>query len=410
MNNQPRILFICDFPPSDHRGGAILLNRLFSEYPADHVAVLAGSHYTNLAPTESRLSCRHFIFPTTNKTGRWGLGRFKTVIDSLMLAFVAVWGFSIVRRSRAEAIVAVAHGLFFFVAGLLSRITQLPLILIVHDDWVATWSREYRPLRPLFQNLFGHVARQAAHVYVVSPQMRDLLHSEFGVHAEFELPGTSPIEREQSGNESAENRHTLDIIYAGTLTGAMDDALSVLLQLVSSERLLHLGVSEWMLHLYTPNPPDEALERSPHIRFHGWVSATELRIAMRKASVLFLPLSFRADQRAITETSFPSKTADYLAANTPVLICAPESCALARYARQYGCAEVVSDLSEETLGRALSRLANSPELRARLREGAKIAFAKNHDVRVQREHFFGLVGALAESHAAHREFSRTATP
>lgn len=400
MSSQPRILFICDFPPSAHRGGAILLSRLFCEYPADRLAVLSGSHYAGLAPSDGQVAGRQFLFPTTSKTGRWGIGRLKTLIDILMLPVLAVWGFKILRRLHVEAIVAVAHDSFFLVASALSRITKLPLILIVHDDWVATWSQQYRIFRPVFHHVFGGVARQAAYVYVVSPQMRDLLHSEFGVRAEFELPGTDPIEAEQRDVEAATGDGTLDIVYAGTLTGAMYDSLSVLLRLVTSDRLRDLGVAEWVLHLYTPTPPEELFASSPHIRFHGWVAPAQLRKDMTKASVLFLPLSFRADQRAITETSFPSKTADYLAAKTPILVCAPAMCALTQYAREYGFAEVVTEPSDELLGRALARIGNSAELRARLREGAERAFAKNHDVRVQREHFFALVSALTDSHEA----------
>src|SRR6185436_4516024 len=63
------ILFMCDFPPSNLRGGSVLISRLLEEFPRDRILVLTGSYYESVSPQEGRLSCRHLVFPTSSQTG-----------------------------------------------------------------------------------------------------------------------------------------------------------------------------------------------------------------------------------------------------------------------------------------------------------------------------------------------------
>src|ERR1700719_3870968 len=93
-----RLLYICDFPPSNLAGGSILMSRLLQDYPPDRIAVLTGSRYLRVSPEEGRLGCEHIPFPTTKGWGRWGLGRIKNAIDWLMIPVLALFCAWIIRR------------------------------------------------------------------------------------------------------------------------------------------------------------------------------------------------------------------------------------------------------------------------------------------------------------------------
>ena len=83
-----RLLYICDFPPSNLAGGSILMSRLLQDYPPNRVVVLTSSRYMRVSPQEGRLACDHIEFPTTKGWGRWGLGRIKNAIVSRIFSSI----------------------------------------------------------------------------------------------------------------------------------------------------------------------------------------------------------------------------------------------------------------------------------------------------------------------------------
>ena len=111
------------------------------------------------------------------------------------------------------------------------------------------------------------------------------------------------------------------------------------------------------------------------------VRSEEIARVMSGADVAFLPLSFEPGMRHVVETSFPSKTAEYLAAGVPVLVHAPAYSTVARYCREHDCGLVIDQPDEAALREGLVRLANDAALRKELSAKAVEATAKNHDAR-----------------------------
>lgn len=394
------VIFICDFPPSNLRGGSVLISRLLEKYPPEDLVVLTGSHYDHASPIEGRLSCRHLVFPSTNETGRWGLGRIKSIIEWLLIPVLALYGVWVVHSNHSKVIVTIAHGHFFVAAMLTSFATRVPFILIVHDDWVHDVRERAVLLKYVCGPIFQFVARRAAHVYAVSPYMQAMLLENYGVTSELQMPATEPPS--ECDGETLTPRpndgECLRIAYAGTLTGATDDTLNLLVNLVKADKLLGYGVERCELYLYVMATPEEATQAGwdhPRIKFHGWATQDELRRALAIADILFLPYSFQDDQHHFTMASFPSKTADYLKSGRPILIFAPPYSSLVRYARQSGIAEVVDEPSEEKLLEKIAYMANSAECRERLLANSQAALEENHNIRKQRNRFCQLVAQLA---------------
>ena len=312
-------------------------------------------------------------------------------------------GIWVAKRNRVRVIVTIAHGHFFVAAALVSWVCRLPLVLIVHDDWVAAELQTSLVLKYFCESLFRAVAKRAAHIYAVTPYMGEMLSEKYGVSSEVQMPAIEPAASADSlGAYAKDDDESLRIIYAGTLTGATDDSFKLLLELVKSEKLREYGIKAWELLLFVMATPEQAQAAGwehERIKFQGWVSQAELKAALATADILFLPFSFREEERFATAQAFPSKTADYLNSGKPILIFAPPYSSLVRYAQQFGFAEIVGEPDQEQLARSIARIWTSAEYRNELGVKSRAALSANHDINKQRTDFKTLLQHLAHETA-----------
>jgi glycosyltransferase involved in cell wall biosynthesis len=393
-----RVLYICDFPPSNLAGGAILMSRLLQDYPEDRVAVLTSSRYLRVSPEEGRLACDHISFPTTKGWGRWGLGRVKHVIDWLMVPVLSLFCAWAIRQRRIKLMVSVVHDRFFIAATIASWLTSVPLVLVVHDDWIHGQQRRMPFLEPFFRMLFRFAIRRAAHIYSVSVGMQEFVNDTCGRESELQLPAIAPYETEKLTDTSPRRfaEEPIRILYAG---GIIENA-ETLVRLIKDGTLERYGAPRCSLDLYVPLTKGRFSELGwSHelVNLRGWVSNLELRRALCRADILFLPASFDKREMAVVIAGFPTKTADYMASGRPILVFGPEYSSLVRYARQYGFAEVVSESSDDALAKGIKELLRSPTHREELISKALSVLSINHDIFEQRRKFHKLVAKLVLS-------------
>jgi glycosyltransferase involved in cell wall biosynthesis len=165
---------------------------------------------------------------------------------------------------------------------------------------------------------------------------------------------------------------------------------------ITSGRLSEQGVDA-KLHFYTVLKEEKRREWGwdhPKIIFHGWVGQSELPDVLRTADILFLPFSFAPEERHTVKTAFPSKTADYLASGTPILVFGPEYSTLVDYARREGFGEIVMEPDGELLVRAIQRIARDAGHREMLSQRALTVFSRHHDIAQQRAAFVRLLNSM----------------
>jgi glycosyltransferase involved in cell wall biosynthesis len=182
------------------------------------------------------------------------------------------------------------------------------------------------------------------------------------------------------------------------VTFAVRDSLDLVAKLITGGAAAEYGMPGLKLRLFSELSVEQAKEyRWDHanIEIQGWVPQSELRDALGEADILLLPYSFSENARHAVETAFPSKTADYLASRKPILILAPSSSTLVRYAREEGFADTVDEFSTDALARTIHQIVFSPEHRARLVDRAQQVFCRNHDIANQRSKFFATLCQLA---------------
>jgi glycosyltransferase involved in cell wall biosynthesis len=397
--NEPSLLYFCDFPPSNFAGGPVLVKRLLQEYPAEKLTVLTGSHYLRSAPLAERLPCRHIVFPRSNETGRWGIGRLKFLLDWLLIPFLTVIAAWIIKRNKLDVLTTVADGHFFIAASCASLLTGTPLVLLVHDDWVAAQRRDSYLMQSLCASFFKFAVRTASHIYAVSPGMQRMLKEEFAVDSDLQLPSTDIKDFEALPNISV-NRPGFRIVYAGIGSGVVLEGLDSIARLIKSGELFDPLRGACELHLYMSVSAEDLRKlgwEHQNIKTHGWVTQPELRKALKNADLLFLPYSFREDQRFFTIRSFPSKVADYLAARKPILILSPAYATIVEYARHYGFAAIVDEPSKAALINGILRVWEDQSYRENLISQGSRTLALNHDIAAQRVAFSRLLKDLANT-------------
>ncbi len=390
------ILFVCDLPPCNYLGGSVLMSRLLTDYPSDKITVLCTSDKLRTLPKEGRLKCEHIDFPLTNWTGALGLGRIKGFINWLLLLLLAFESVRIIKRKKTQVVLAIAHDYLFLSAAVACSLTSTPLILIVHDDWVSRTRDSVGIVRCFGHKIFRALAKNAAYVYVVSPFMQELMKSQYGVESEVQMPFIEIGKREalptHEDNICAQN---IRIVYTGGGFGS--DSIEILIKMIKGNKLREFGIDSCEFHLYTDiNSEDvkRANWEDHRVVFHGWVSQSEVRKAIETADILYLPFSFKEEWK-YAATACPTKTSDYLAAKKPILVCGPDYSYIVRYAKEFGFAEVVHELNENSLAQGIARILDSKEHRERLLRNASLTFERNHDVARQRSRFYEVANRLA---------------
>ena len=358
----PRIVYVGDVPVEASYHGSALLHRLLSDYPRDKLTIIETA-------TESQRQRR---LPNVNYVShrianqRW--------LDTRFHPYVAAW---FTRRAprmapqisaslngfETEGVLTVAHGFGWLAAAEIAKRRNVPLYLMIHDDWPRV-----ADVTPRFRNWldkqFGQVYRQAQSRLCVSPAMSRFYEERYGAPASVIYPSRATdcadFTEPPVTLEDPVNRFT--IAFAGTINShGYVRALTALQKALEpvDGRLLVFG----------PLTADAARQsglNNPNTEIRGLLSSTELLARLREeAHALFVPMSFDDSDRANMEMAFPSKLADYTATGVPLLIYGPNYCSAVAWARDNeGVAEVVE--AERELSAAIERLANNPDHRIAL--------------------------------------------
>jgi glycosyltransferase involved in cell wall biosynthesis len=388
------LLFVGEFPPSNHHGGAILVRRLLEEHPAGCLTVITSKDGMERSQGMGLLKCNHIAFPILCGTRHPWLRKLG---NCLVLSRVAFTATQEIRRQRTDALITIIQARYYLAAALASWVMATPLIAIVHDNVFYSNVDRREVLARLRRRCIRKILQHAAHIYVVSPEMQHMVWAECGREGEIQLPSTSAPAHKPTRDFKLNSVGGLVILFAGTVGYTVIDSLDVLAKLIASDKLKDYGIPKTKLHLCTSITDAEIHKHGWYCRSivaKGWLSQAELARELSSADILFLPYSFSAISREAVKTAFPSKAADYLAAGKPIVVFGPKDSSLVRYASNQGFAEVVTEFSEAALAHAIETIASSAPYREKLAARALEVFAVNHDISRQRDKFYLMLGRI----------------
>ncbi|BCL35199.1 glycosyltransferase [Nostoc sp. MS1] len=367
----PRLIYIGDVPVESTVAGSALLYRLLQEYPGNILCIVEG----NIAKSQKPNRLKNVIYKTIFVGYNRALNSRFTYVYTSYLLLTAKWRShqldNLIKSFQPEAILTVAHGLSWITAAELAKKHDLPLHLIIHDEWTS-----FIPVLPQLKNLvkqiFGSIYKQAKSRLCVSPYMMKYYEQQYGVKGSvlYPLRARDVSIFEQPPDKLSQVYSSLVFAYAGSVhTRAYANSLISLASVLelTGDRLL----------IYSSLTP-ESIERiglnKPNIIVHSLIPSQRLIHKLREdADILFVPMSFEQEDRPNMEMSFPSKLTDYTVIGLPLLIWGPHYCSAVRWAKENpGVAEVVENQDIGTLTNSVKKLSESSEYRFNLAVNALV--------------------------------------
>ncbi len=366
----PRLLYFSAVPPEKSFHGSVLLYRLLENYPPEKLLVIE----SNLFPSKPERRLPRVRYETLHEGWPRPLcTRFARLYRTWLTATAAsrrnrVQG--LVRDFKPQAVLTIPYYFSWITAAHYASQNQLPLHLILHDEYVEA-PFVVESYKPRLHRVFGEIYRQAATRLCVSPYMAAEYGEKYGAAgdvlypsraADAEIFDTVPekLLRSRDGTE-------LVVAFGGTLGSA--GGMRLLAQVA-----LALQPINGTLKIFGPIDPDRASANglnAPNIQFRGSLSPEAFKRALREeADVLLVPMNFAPEDATNARISFPSKLADYTSVGLPILIIGPKYCSGVRWVEDNApVAEVVTREEVGEIEAALKRLSRR-EHRIRLAQAA----------------------------------------
>lgn len=435
MNNSPhKTLLISSYAPPTMAGAPQVMYKLLHNLPPESYSILTS--FYNIDNTSSKLGdwlpCDYFFYdrPTATKLTHqqetapgnqdthnqtWLTKLSATIVNSNLTTRLKVtakknkWvkallgdpatitqiflliksGKKLVRKQKFELLIGFSdYGPALIATYHIHKATKIPFIVYFFDIYKG--------------NMLPILGKWLANIY--EPQLcakaeKIIVNNE----------GAKEFYRQRYGDTIAEK---IEIIYNAT-DPAPYLALQTPYQPKSPYKILFTGNIYWAqlgsmrnlvkaidglsdlnieLHIYATQSWDYlrsvGLDR-PYIKL-SVAPATEMPKIQSQADILFLPLSWHTESPDIINTATPGKMTEYLISGRPILVHAPTSSHLAKYAKENDFAIVVDEENIEKLKTAIRTLVTDKELATNLVANAKRVFFQNHDIGKNRTLFQSL--------------------
>ncbi len=175
------------------------------------------------------------------------------------------------------------------------------------------------------------------------------------------------------------------ILFTGSIYWPQIRSIKNLIRAV--EEITDLDIK---LKIYSPSPSaylkEIGIEESKKVKIMV-APPQDMPSIQNQADILFLPLSWKTQSQAIIDTATPGKLTDYLIAGKPILIHAPASTFLVKYARENDFAEIVDEENTEKLKTAIKKIITDRKFSEKIIRNAKKTFLKNHNAHMNFEIF-----------------------
>lgn len=314
------IFYVSSVPVTLFSSGATFMHRLF-EGSEKRLSILQG---IKLQETTQLKNIEYNYYEPVFKNLQYS--RFRELYYFINIAryyfLMPQVAKQILKQHDPRVIVTVSNGLLWVLAYRIAKKHKLPLVILIHDDMNAYYSTK-KISGKLIHALFKKVYRAADLRFCISELMRDRYVEKFKVPAEllYPLQGKPTISHFKERRE-----HTkLTIAYAGSLdTGIYVDMLTML--------AAALKKVQGSLLIFSNTFPHQ-LANVGNITNSGFLHPEALEKKLKEsADVLFVPFPFY-DKETNVELAFPSKIADYTLISKPLLIWAPQGCAVSLWFR-----------------------------------------------------------------------------
>jgi len=383
----PRLLYVGDVPVEGTVGGSALIHRLLHEYPPDRLKIIEpNGHASN---TERRLPGVSYQQAQLHNP-RWLNSRVAPWYSLYLTckpwrstaALVQAMG-----DFKPEAVLTVAHGYVWFTAARLAQQLNVPLYLIVHDDWTQ-FTHAPAGMRSWIHSGFARAYRSATTRLCVCDNMAEEYERRYGLPGVALYPGRTPDIQPYTAPPERLGQTTsgtalgfIGSIYAREFAKPMYDI---------AKGLAEQGGS---LHIWSPQGGQVFEQHGwllPNMVFHEPCFGQALLEQLREqVDVLFLPNPFTEASLVSVSMLFPSKLTDYTAVGLPIVAWGPPVASGVRWVKEHlGVQAVVEEDSPQPVLDTLQSLASDPQQQLDLGRKALAAGADCFSYESIRDVFF----------------------
>jgi glycosyltransferase involved in cell wall biosynthesis len=391
----PRVLVYSNEFPQTGSAGGILLDRLFKDYPEDHLRIVGPKPQRASAPLRFRhhevampwSRFEHSRFNRSHRTLRsFGLVPLKRPgqVDQLLEGF------------QPEVVLTVMqHGTWYDSAMHYAKARSLPLVTIIHDDNEG-FDRVHSFARGAQRKKDGEFYRFAARRFCVSPEMEEEFARRYGVRGEVLYPNRSEDlgPRDPEMNASLRTPGRLTIGFVGNPNYGYGEQLVKMLPAIreAGAKLIVWG--------HAPGGAAAPLaEARDVVDLRGFIPSNEAWDAVKREcdAVVFPYLDPPGAMERMYSIHFPSKLPEYLALGMPIVMVGPECATGIRWARQRPDTVYLFDVAAPQRWRVdLERLCADAGLRSALGAGALRQGALDFDPLLIRRKFQSALREIAQ--------------
>jgi glycosyltransferase involved in cell wall biosynthesis len=267
-----------------------------------------------------------------------------------------------------DLLIACSGDMYDIPAGCLaSQMAKVPFVAYMFDDYAYQWIGAFRPFSVRLEK---EMVKRAAGIIVPNEYLQEAYARRYGFKSTL-VRNPAPL-YDLDDLDKAERvfeKKAVNIVYAGAVYHANDDALRNLVEAIS-----RMGRNDLRFHIYTSQTERELKERGvagPGVICHPHIAEAEIPKVLRQADILFLPLAFNSPIPEVIRTSAPGKMGEYLSVARPILVHAPDDSFCSWFFNRHGCGVVVDRDDSALLAEQIEHLMASKDIQKRLGERAR---------------------------------------
>lgn len=302
------------------------------------------------------------------------------VILSQIIAIV-INGRRVIKSKKIEILLGFSdYGPAMIGTYILHKITKAPYSIFLFD----LYKGNFLPFPgELIANLFEKTILLSADKIIVTNQgTKDLYTQRYGERVKDRIiiiPNSVFPETYTSENLNSSSNERKTILFTGRIYWPQIEALKNMIRAVNELE------DDIEFHIYSPSPKEYLWEigifESEKVKLR-MAAPKDIPFIQKNSDILFLPLSWNTQSQAIIDTATPGKLTDYLIAGRPILIHAPSSSFLVKYAKERKFAEVIDINNVEKLKTSILKILGDSIYAKMLTENAKKTFFENHDANI----------------------------
>lgn len=400
-------------------GGGVTLSNLFDGWEKDKIAVAATGHMLNdanldICDTYYQLGEKEhkWIFPfnylqqsfssglvtinkfATNNDSSHKTGMRKKLVEGVfypLLKYCGLLHITSAIKLSAEfrnwlnefkpdilyVQVSEREGILF--AQRLYSFLNIPMIVHNMDDWPSTISE-----KGFFKNYwnrkidkeFRELLNKASLLLSISDAMATEYQKRYGKKF---ITFHNPINVEfwkQYQRTNYELNNSPQMLYAGRIGPGVNTSLKLIAKAI---KIVNEKLNMKIKFVLQTQEKLSWFQEYDCVKYNPFIPYSDLPKKFAEADFLILPYDFSKESINFIKYSMPTKGPEYMISGTPIIIFAPESTAIVKYAQKYKWAKVITNNNYSELANSIIFLIQNKSAREAIAFNAKKIGEKNHN-------------------------------